>query len=64
MISKEDLKAMLSEMEADRIEKTISKTDNNKFGEAICSFSNDMSAKRLPGYLIIGANDDGSIVLT
>lgn len=52
---------MLSEMEADRIEKTISKTDANKFGEAICSFSNDMSAKGLPGYLIIGANDDGSI---
>ncbi len=61
MISKEELKKMLSEMEADRIEKTISKTDANKFGEAICSFSNDMSAKGLPGYLIIGANDDGSI---
>lgn len=48
-------------MEADRIEKTISKTDANKFGEAICSFSNDMAAKGLPGYLIVGVNDDGSI---
>ncbi len=61
MISKEDLGNMLLEMEADRMEKTISKTDTNKFGEAICSFSNDMAAKGLPGYLIVGANDDGSI---
>jgi len=52
---------MLLEMEADRMKKTISKTDINKFGEAICSFSNDMAAKGLPGYLIVGANDDGSI---
>ncbi len=61
MISREALRKMLLEMEADRIEKTISKTDTNKFGEAICSFSNDMAAEGLPGYLIIGANDDGSI---
>jgi len=61
MISKKDLKKLLSEMEADRIEKTISKIDKNKFGEAICSFSNDLANKGLPGYLIIGANNDGTI---
>jgi len=61
MISKEDLKKILSEMEVDRVEKTISKTDTNKFGEALCSFSNDLAAKGLPGYLIVGANDDGTI---
>jgi len=48
-------------MEADRIEKTITKTDTNKFGEAICAFSNDMAAKGIPGYLIVGVNDNGSI---
>jgi len=52
---------MLSKMEADRIEKTITKTDTNKFGEAICAFSNDMAAKGIPGYLIVGVNDNGSI---
>jgi len=36
MISKDDLSKLLSAMEADRVEKTISKTDANKFGEAIC----------------------------
>jgi len=61
MISKKELSKLLLDMEEDRIEKTISKTDTNKFGEAICSFSNDMAAKGLPGYLIVGANDDGSI---
>ena len=61
MITKEELTVLLTEMETDRIEKTISKTDTNKFGETICSFSNDMAATGLPGYLIIGAKDDGSI---
>jgi len=61
MISKEELRIMLLEMEADRVEKTISTNDANKFGEAICAFSNDMAAKGLPGYLIVGANDDGSL---
>ena len=33
MISKEDLSRLLLAMEADRVEKTISKTDKNKFGK-------------------------------
>jgi len=61
MISQEELSKLLPALEADRIEKTISKNDADKFGEAICSFCNDMPNHRLPGYLIIGANDDGSL---
>lgn len=33
----------------------------DKFGEAICAFANDLPNHRQPGYLIIGANDDGSL---
>ncbi len=33
----------------------------DKFCEAICAFSNDMPNSRQNGYLIIGANDDGSL---
>lgn len=61
MITQDQLTVILSELEADRIEKTISKTDADKFGEAICSFSNDMAAHGLPSYLIVGANDNGSL---
>jgi ATP-dependent DNA helicase RecG len=61
MISQEELTKLLPALEADRIEKTISKNDADKFGEAICSFCNDMPDHKLPGYLIIGANDDGTI---
>jgi len=35
--------------------------DATKFGEAICSFCNDLPNKRLPGYLLIGIQDDGQL---
>ncbi len=61
MISKDELRALLPETETSRIEKTVSVKDKKKFGEAICVFCNDMPDNRLPGYLIIGAADDGTI---
>jgi ATP-dependent DNA helicase RecG len=39
MITKEELEILLPQLEQDRIEKTISVNDANKFGEAICAFS-------------------------
>lgn len=61
MITQEELDKLLVEIEADRVEKTISINDAKKFGEAICAFCNDFPAHGLPGYLIVGANDNGSI---
>lgn len=61
MITKEVLEQLLPELEQDRIEKTISVSDANKFGEAICAFANDLANHNLPGYLIVGAHDDGKI---
>lgn len=61
MITQEQLTQMLKNLETDRIEKTISKSDTDKFGEAICAFSNDMSAHGQSGYLLIGVNDNGSL---
>lgn len=61
MITREELLELLPVIETDRIEKTISKTNTDKFGEAICSFCNDLPAKGLPGYLLIGVYDDGSL---
>lgn len=59
MITKEELDQMLVSLEQDRIEKTISTTDNDKFGQAICAFANDLPKHQKPGYLIIGAHDNG-----
>lgn len=61
MISQNELSALLANLESDRIERTISTNDTNKFSKAICAFANDMPDNRVPGYLIIGANDDGTL---
>ncbi len=60
MISKEELDNLLPQLEQDRVEKTISRNDSEKFGEAICSFANDLANHKQPGYLIVGVHDDGS----
>lgn len=59
MISKEEIEELLPVMEQDRIEKTISVQDSQKFGEAICAFANDLAGHNQPGYLIVGVHDDG-----
>lgn len=57
MISKKELQRLLNDLESDRVERTISTDKMDKFGEAICSFSNDLPDYQKPGYLIIGADD-------
>ena len=69
MLSAEKVKELLSDLESDRVERTISKTNTDKFGQAICAFANDLPNHNLPGYLIIGAVDttgevDGSVKIT
>jgi len=60
MISKEELEKLLLDIENSRVERTISTTNTDKFGEAICAFCNDFSDSQKAGYLIIGANDNGT----
>jgi len=43
MLSKEKIQELIADMESDRIERTTSTTDTDKFGEAICAFSNDIA---------------------
>ncbi|MBP7533055.1 MAG: putative DNA binding domain-containing protein [Chitinophagales bacterium] len=61
MLSNNQLRTLLNNIEDDNVERTISMTNMDKFGEAICAFANDLPNHRQPGYLIIGANDDGSL---
>lgn len=61
MLTEEQLKALLSDMEADHIERTVSISNTDKFSQAICAFANDLPNRRQPGYLLIGVKDDGTL---
>jgi ATP-dependent DNA helicase RecG len=61
MLTDDHLRRLLSDVEADNVERTISIDNYDKFYQAICSFANDMANRREPGYLIIGAKDDGAL---
>ena len=60
MIQENALVRLLAEGEADRIERTMSIKDTDKFSEAVTAFANDLPNHGLPGYLVIGVNDDGT----
>lgn len=60
MIREDELIWLLAEAEADRIERTTSTDNTGKFSEAVTAFANDLPHHRLPGYLVIGVNDDGT----
>ena len=61
MLTAEQLRALIADRESDRVELTISTTNTDKFGEAICAFANDFPNHRQPGRLIVGVGDDGTI---
>ena len=58
----DEIRALLNDLESDRVERTISTTNTDKFGQAICAFANDLPDHRLPGYLFLGVNDDGEAI--
>ena len=61
MITTTEIRALLNDIESDRVERTISTTNTDKFGQAICAFANDLPNHKQPGYLFLGVNDDGTI---
>lgn len=61
MLSVEQLSALLRDIESDRVERTVSVNDTDKFAQAVCAFANDLPDHREPGYLIVGAAADGSL---
>jgi len=57
MLSKEKIVELINDRESDRIERTTSVNDTDKFAEAICAFSNDLANHQKPGYLFIGVHN-------
>ena len=61
MITQQEILQLLNDTESHRVERTTSKTDADKFCQAICAFSNDLSGDGKNGYLMIGAYDNGEL---
>ncbi|MCU0753819.1 MAG: putative DNA binding domain-containing protein [Xanthomonadales bacterium] len=59
MLNSSELLALLSDLEFDRIERTPSVSNTDRFAQAVCAFANDFPNRHQPGYLIIGADDAG-----
>jgi ATP-dependent DNA helicase RecG len=61
VLSLEQLTALLADGESDRIERTVSTSDTDKFSQAVCAFANDLPNHASPGYLLLGVRDDGQL---
>ena len=59
MLSDDELRGLLRHGEADHVERTQSRIDRRKFGEAICAFANDLPDRRQVGVLFVGVQDNG-----
>jgi ATP-dependent DNA helicase RecG len=63
-MDRQEALALMSDLESDRVERTVSTSDTDKFAKAVCAFSNDMPNHRRPGYLFVGVRDDGQLAGT
>lgn len=59
--SSEFIEELLMDLESDRIERTVSTSNTDKFSEAICAFANDYPNHKQAGYLLIGVKDNGDL---
>lgn len=60
-LTKDEIRLLLSDIENERVERTLSIDNTKKMSEAICSFANDIRNTKKPGYFMIGADDDGNL---
>lgn len=60
-LNKEQLIEILRHPENERIELTSSTNNVKKFSQAVCAFANDIHNTQLPGYLLIGVDNDGKV---
>jgi ATP-dependent DNA helicase RecG len=45
-MDRNDVLKLMRELESDRIERTVSESNTDKFAKAICAFANDMTARQ------------------
>jgi len=59
MPTEDELRALMADLESDRVERTESTKKTDKFCRAICAFANDFPGHGQPGFLLVGVTDDG-----
>jgi ATP-dependent DNA helicase RecG len=59
-MNQQELELMLKDLESDLVERKASLSAPDKIRQAICAYANDLPNHRKPGFIFIGANDDGS----
>ena len=57
----DEARRLMGDLESDRVERTASLSNTDKFAQAICAFANDMAHHRQPGYLFLGVKDNGEL---
>ena len=60
-LTNEKVMSLIENLESEKVERTISQDDTDKFSKAVCAFSNDLSKSGLNGYLLIGVDDNGNL---
>jgi ATP-dependent DNA helicase RecG len=59
MVTEAELLILMADLESDRVERTESVSDMDKFCIAACAFANDFPRNRQPGFLLIGVSNSG-----
>jgi len=59
-MNSQEFESMLRDLESDLVERKASLSDPDRVRQAICAYANDLPNHRKPGFIFIGANDDGS----
>ena len=60
MLTTSQLLSLMRDHESDRVELTMSTSNTDKFGQAICAFANDFPNHRQSGFLLVGVEDNGN----
>lgn len=58
----QELIALLTDLESDRVERKESAANSDRLSEAICAFANDMPGYGEPGVLFVGVSDNGAVL--
>ncbi len=61
MLTKEEVRNLLTQLESENIERTRAFDKADKMGQAISAFANDLSGRGKSGYLFLGVENDGKI---
>lgn len=59
MLTETEMLSLMADLESDRVERTVSENDHDKFCVAACAFANDFPQNNKSGYLLVGVNDKG-----